>query len=158
MRLPSAFTVDHDLEGATFHRWLPLDRLLQGGRHPNAGVEQSLVGRVVRIDEGEDGPVGLDGNRRLEREAASGLPRSMDHGYVRVRALPCGAGLRSTRRKHHVFRTGEQERMGGVDWPSGGNAAACLLPVQNVKQWESTTYRFGEEPGNPLKTLTFGSF
>ena len=44
--LPSAFTVDHDLEGATFHRWLPLDRPLQGGRHPAVGVEQALVGRV----------------------------------------------------------------------------------------------------------------
>ena len=29
LRLPSAFTVNHDLEGATFRRWLPLDRPLQ---------------------------------------------------------------------------------------------------------------------------------
>ncbi len=69
-RVPSAFIVNHDLEGASFRHWLHLDRLLQGGRHLNAGDEQALVGRVPRIDEGEDGPVGLDGNRRLEREVA----------------------------------------------------------------------------------------
>ena len=69
-RLPSAFTVNHDLEGATFRRWLPLDRPLQGGPHPAVGVEQALVGRVPRIDTDEDGPLGLDGNRRLEREVA----------------------------------------------------------------------------------------
>ena len=116
MRLPSAFTVNPDLEGATFRRWLQLDRPLQGGRHPAVGVEQALVGQVPRIDTDEDGPVGLDGNRRLEREVASGLPHrppahaprkplSMDHESVRVQSLPCGAGQRSTQRKHHVFRT-----------------------------------------------------
>ena len=46
---------------------------------------------------------------------------------------------------------------GCVSRLSGTDAAAYLLPVQHVKQWESTTYRFGEEPGNPLKTLTFSS-
>ena len=64
---------------------MQLDQLPQGGRHPNVGVEQTLVGRVPRIDKGEDDPAGLDGNRRLEREVASGLPQSMDHGHVRVR-------------------------------------------------------------------------
>ncbi len=52
---------------------------------------------------------------------------------------------------------GKQEKMGRVSQPWRTGAAAYLLPVQNVKQWESTTYRFGEEPGNPLKKLTFGS-
>ena len=152
LRLPSAFTVDHDLEGAIFRRWLHLDRPLQGGRQPAVGVKpgriprgdgafdpavfpvrrwvrrsslgtsgvgpvaphhfgpllspilpgddhrldpaellarhrpedavrrsprtQALVGRVPRIDSDDDGPVGLDGNRRLEREVASSLPHS----------------------------------------------------------------------------------
>ena len=58
--------------------------------------------------------------------------------------------LRAVERK----REGNRKRVCRL---SGGNAGACLLPVQNVKQWESTTYRFGEEPGNPLKTLTFSS-
>ena len=78
MRLLSAFTVNHGLEGATFRRWLQLDRPLQCGRHPAVGVEQALIGRVPRIDTDEDGPVGLDGNRRLEREVAPGLPRTVD--------------------------------------------------------------------------------
>ena len=70
LRLRSAFTVDHDLEGAIFHRWSHLDRLLQGGRHRAVGVEQALVGRVPRIDTDEDGPLGPDANRRLERDVA----------------------------------------------------------------------------------------
>ena len=96
--MPSAFTVNHDLEGATFRRWLQFDRPLQCVRHPDVGVEQALVGRVPRIDTAEDGPVGLDGNRRLEREVVSGLPHrppahapgkplSMDNEYVAVRIM-----------------------------------------------------------------------
>ena len=34
LRLPSAFTVNHDLEGASFRRWLHLDSPIQRGRHP----------------------------------------------------------------------------------------------------------------------------
>ena len=74
LRLPSASTVNHDLEGATFRRWLQLDRPLQCGHRPALGVEQALVGRVPGIDTDEGGPVGLDGNQRPEREAASSLP------------------------------------------------------------------------------------
>jgi hypothetical protein len=66
--------------------------------------------------------------------------------------------MRSTQRKHHVLRTWGTREFGSVSQLSRADAGACLLPVQNVKKWESTTYRFGEEPGNPLKTLTFGSF
>ena len=44
MRLPSAFTVNHDLEGAIFRRWLQLDRPLQCGRHRAVG----LAGKVSR--------------------------------------------------------------------------------------------------------------
>ena len=57
---------------------------------------QTLVGRVPQIDTDEDCPVGLEGSRRLEREVAPGKPFSMENEYVRVRASPCAAGLRST--------------------------------------------------------------
>ena len=138
LRLPSAFTVNHGLEGATFRRWLQLERLLQGGRHPAVGVEQVLVGRVLRIDTDEDGPVGLDGNRWLEREVVSGLPHrlpaqvpgkplSTDNECVRVRALPCDAGQRSTQRKHPVFRTWGTRENGKSE--SASESQCCCLFV-----------------------------
>ena len=75
LRLPSVFTVNHDLDGATVRRWLRLDRPLHGDRHSAVGVEQALVGRVPRIDTDEDGLVSLVGDRQLEREVGPGSPQ-----------------------------------------------------------------------------------
>ncbi len=108
--------VDHDLEGATFHRWLPLDRPLQGGRHPAVGVEQALVGRVpgsTRTKTVRSASTAIGG---LSAKSRRVFPTARRHTrresrcqwitkYVRVRALPCGAGHRSKQSKHHVFRT-----------------------------------------------------
>ena len=45
MLLPGTFTVNHDLEEATFRRCLQRDRLLQNGCHPAVGVEQGRIPR-----------------------------------------------------------------------------------------------------------------
>ena len=150
LRLPSASTVNHGLEGATFRRWLQLERLLQDSRHPALGIEQALIGRVLRIDTDEDGPVGLDGNRRLEREVASGLPhrpRPKCRGSRCQRTTSvsrferCLAVLAKDRHSASTqcSEPGEHEKMERVSQLPRASAAACLLPVQDVERWESTT-------------------
>ena len=138
LRLPSAFTVNHDLEGATFHRWLPLGRPPQGGRHPAVGVEQALVGRVpgsTRTKTVWSASTVIGGLSAKSRRVFPTARRHTRRGsrcqwltkYVRVRALPCGAGHRSTRRKHHVFRIWGTTRESGKSGLAFRREYCCLF-------------------------------
>ncbi len=87
-----------------------------------------------------------------------GKPLLMGNEFVRVQAFPSIAVQRSTQRTHNVMEPGEQgkrEEIVGVQEPMR-LPVCCLFSTSNIGS--QPLYRFGEEPGKPLKTLMFSSY